>query len=120
MQAFYGLVRLFHSRWGINTLQKPLFGDSLDLRGQLLPFGNILGVNQMAAIGEFVRKRRKLAALTQKELAELAGVGTRFISDLERGKQTIRLSELDQVLAVFGKSIGVIDRPRTTMIESTE
>lgn len=74
----------------------------------------------MTAIGEFVRKRRKLAALTQKELAELAGVGTRFISDLERGKQTIRLSELDQVLAVFGKSIGVIDRPRTTINESTE
>ena len=74
----------------------------------------------MAAIGEFVRKRRKLAALTQKELAEIAGVGTRFISDLERGKQTIRLSEVDQVLAVFGKSIGVIDRPRTMIIESTE
>lgn len=74
----------------------------------------------MVAIGEFVRKRRKLAALTQKELAEIAGVGTRFISDLERGKQTIRLSEVDQVLAVFGKSIGVIDRPRTMIIESTE
>ena len=74
----------------------------------------------MVAIGEFVRKRRKLASLSQKELAELAGVGTRFISDLERGKQTIRLFELDQVLAVFGKSIGVVDRPRTTTSETTE
>ncbi len=72
----------------------------------------------MAEIGEFVRKRRKHASLTQKELAELAGVGTRFISDLERGKQTVRLSELDRVLAVFGKCLGVIDRPRTSNAES--
>lgn len=66
----------------------------------------------MSAVGEFVRRRRKAAKLTQLALGELAGVGTRFISDLERGKQTIRLLELDLVLAVFGKSIGIVDRPK--------
>ena len=66
----------------------------------------------MLTVGEFVRKRRKAAKLTQQALGELAGVGTRFISDLERGKQTIRLLELDLVLAVFGKTIGIVDRPK--------
>ena len=64
----------------------------------------------MVEIGEFVRTRRKAAKLTQRELAELAGVGTRFIFDLERGKPTARISEVDKVLGVFGKTIGVVDR----------
>ncbi len=61
-------------------------------------------------IGRFVRGRRKAAQLNQHELADLAGVGQRFISELERGKATIRLAEVDKVLAVFGKQIGLIDR----------
>ena len=62
-------------------------------------------------IGDFVRQRRQANGLTQRELGELAGVGTRFISELERGKSTVRLDAVDQVLAVFGKRLGVIDRP---------
>ena len=36
-------------------------------------------------IGAFVKERRRAARLTQQELAEIAGVGTRFVSELERG-----------------------------------
>ncbi len=50
--------------------------------------------------------------MTQRELGELAGVGIRFISDLERGKLTVRLAEVDAVLSVFGKTIGIVERPR--------
>ena len=50
-------------------------------------------------IGKFVQERRKAAGLTQRELAELAGVGTRFISDLERGKSTVRLAEVNAELS---------------------
>jgi len=66
----------------------------------------------MNNIGNFVRSRRKAAQMTQQELGELAGVGTRFISDFERGKPTVRLAEVDAVLAVFGKVVGIVDRPR--------
>lgn len=66
----------------------------------------------MNEIGKFIWERRKAAKLTQQELGELAGVGTRFISDLERGKPTVRLLELNQVLAVFGKMVGIVDAPR--------
>ena len=63
-------------------------------------------------VGRFIRWRRRGNGLTQVELAELAGVGTRFVSELERGKTTVRLDTTNAVLAVFGKRLGVIDRPR--------
>lgn len=51
---------------------------------------------------EFVKERRKLLGLTQKELAEKAGVGLRFIRDLEQGKESLRLDKVNQVLQLFG------------------
>ncbi len=63
-------------------------------------------------IGTFVRDRRKAGQMTQRELGELAAVGTRFISELERGKPSVRLSVVNKVLAVFGKSLGIVDAPR--------
>jgi len=63
-------------------------------------------------IGEFVRTRRKAGNLTQRELGELAGVGTRFVSELERGKESLRLDVVNRVLAVFGKCLGIADAPK--------
>jgi HTH-type transcriptional regulator / antitoxin HipB len=63
-------------------------------------------------VASFVRMRRRANRLTQRELAELAGVGLRFVSELERGKPTARIGTVDAVLRVFGKRLGVIDLPR--------
>ena len=63
----------------------------------------------MDAIGRFVRKRRKANGMTQQELAELAGVGVRFVGELERAKPTLRVDRVDAVLRVFGKRLGVTD-----------
>jgi y4mF family transcriptional regulator len=63
-------------------------------------------------IGDYVRKRRIASNLNQKELGELAGVGTRLISELERGKPTLRLDAVNKVLRVFGKMLGCVDAPR--------
>ena len=43
------------------------------------------------SIGGFVRGRRRARKLSQTELAELAGVGRRLVSEIERGKQTVRM-----------------------------
>ena len=51
----------------------------------------------------FVKERRKTLGLTQRELADLAGVGLRFIRDLEQGKESLRMDKVNQVLALFGK-----------------
>ena len=50
----------------------------------------------------FIKERRRALRLTQKDLADRAGVGLRFIRDLEQGKPSLRLDKVNQVLALFG------------------
>ncbi|MBN2834031.1 MAG: helix-turn-helix transcriptional regulator [Candidatus Delongbacteria bacterium] len=59
-------------------------------------------------IDEFVKSRRKAVKLTQPELAEKAGVGLRFLRDLEQGKKSLRLDKVNQVLKMFGHEVGVV------------
>jgi Helix-turn-helix. len=63
-------------------------------------------------IGEFVRRRRIERRMSQKGLGELAGVGTRLVSELERGKPTLRMDAVNKVLWVFGKMLGHVEVPR--------
>jgi y4mF family transcriptional regulator len=49
-----------------------------------------------------IKTKRSELGLTQEELAEKAGVGLRFIRDLEQGKESLRLDKVNQVLALFG------------------
>ena len=56
-------------------------------------------------LGEYIRGKRKLYNLTQIELAERSGVGVRFIRELERGKTTVQLDKINQVLALFGETL---------------
>lgn len=44
-----------------------------------------------ADFGQQIRLARKAQGLTQVELAAIAGVGTRFVSELERGKESAQL-----------------------------
>jgi y4mF family transcriptional regulator len=66
----------------------------------------------MDSIVLFVKERRKSLKLSQEELAFKAGVGLRFLRELERGKATLRLDKVNQVLELFGKQVGVIDLSR--------
>lgn len=66
----------------------------------------------MERIGRFVRERRKANRMTQRNVADLAGTGTRVVSEIERGKPTLRLDAVNAVLSVFGKMAGVVDAPR--------
>jgi y4mF family transcriptional regulator len=72
------------------------------------------------SIGTFVRERRRAGRLTQPELAALAGVGLRFIVELERGKRTLRMDTVNAVLRVFGKKLGIVDAPRESKSELEE
>jgi predicted transcriptional regulator len=46
--------------------------------------------------------------MTQIDLAMTAGVGLRFVRDLEQGKTTLRLDKVDQVLRLFGYRTGPV------------
>ena len=71
----------------------------------LSPIGYNLSMNEIA---NFIRKKRKQAKLTQKELSERAGVGLRFIRELENDKPTLRLDKVDQILKLFGHTVGPV------------
>ena len=58
---------------------------------------------------EFIKTRREQLGLTQQELAERAGVGLRFVRDLEQGKESLRLDKVNQVLSLFGHKMGPIN-----------
>jgi len=67
-------------------------------------------------LSDFVKSKRKIMKLTQSELAQKAGVGLRFIRELEQGKKTIRLDKVNQVLHLFGYEIGAV--PEINKLES--
>ena len=59
-------------------------------------------------LSEHIKQKRKINGLTQVELAERAGVGLRFVRDIEQGKQTLGIDKVNDVLAVFGESLGPV------------
>jgi len=58
------------------------------------------------SLSDFLKDKRKKLNLTQQQLAEKAGVGLRFIRDLEQGKTTLRMDKVNQVLKLFGQELG--------------
>jgi y4mF family transcriptional regulator len=71
-------------------------------------------------INKFVKDKRVATGLTQPELAEKAGVGLRFVRDLEQGKQTLRLDKVNQVLQLFGFQLGPVEIKRGDIAESVD
>ena len=57
--------------------------------------------NIMSKIGKFIKEKRKENNLKQEDLALYAGVSTKFISQLENGKETLKLDKINQVLSIF-------------------
>jgi y4mF family transcriptional regulator len=58
-------------------------------------------------LGEVLRAARKQLGLTQPQLALAAGVGVRFIVDLEAGKPTLRLETVLRVIEALGGEINL-------------
>lgn len=56
----------------------------------------------MSGISGFVKYQRKKVGLTQEQLAQKAGVGIRFIREMEQGKKTLQLNKVQHVLDLFG------------------
>ncbi|WP_449033186.1 helix-turn-helix transcriptional regulator [Porphyromonas sp.] len=49
-------------------------------------------------IAQYVKEMRKKYKLTQVDLSDKAGVGLRFVRELEQGKTTLRLDNINIVL----------------------
>ncbi|MBQ8210163.1 MAG: helix-turn-helix transcriptional regulator [Clostridia bacterium] len=61
-----------------------------------------------AVIGSRIREARNLSKLTQEQLAESVGVGTTYISDIERGKKFPSLSLFIKIVDSLGVSADYI------------
>jgi y4mF family transcriptional regulator len=67
-----------------------------------------------------VKKKRRQSKLTQPEMALKAGVGLRFVRDLEQGKNTMRIDKVNDVLRLFGETLGVIQLDRQKLISDEQ
>jgi HTH-type transcriptional regulator / antitoxin HipB len=61
------------------------------------------------AIGEIIKEERKLASMTQEQLAEKTGTKKSFISRIENGHSDIQLSTLYKLLELgLGRKISIV------------
>ncbi len=63
-------------------------------------------------LSDFVREKRQQYKMTPRDLAERAGVGLRFIRELEGGKRTLRMDKVNVVLDLFGCELGAVPAER--------
>ncbi|MEQ8925425.1 MAG: helix-turn-helix transcriptional regulator [Fulvivirga sp.] len=66
----------------------------------------------MENLSQFVKQKRKSLGLTQEDLSFKAGVGLRFVRDLEQGKKSLMVDKVNQVLSLFGYQLGPVPTER--------
>ena len=67
-------------------------------------------VKDSNTLGSLIRKERKNQRLTQEEVAALAGVGVRFVRELENGKESCRIGLAFKVMHTLGLSLAIYGR----------
>jgi len=71
-------------------------------------------------LGNALRAARKQLGLTQPQLALAAGVGVRFIVDIEAGKPTLRLENVLRVIDALGGEIQLSGLPTVATDDRSE
>lgn len=75
-----------------------------------IPIGNEppdVVVRSSVDLGALVRNQRKRLSLNQLDIAGLGNTGNRFIVDLEKGKPTVQLQKVLDVLDLLGLELVV-------------
>ncbi len=79
----------------------------------MFPIRNMKKISNSMELGEVIRSKRKRLKVTQKDLAMVAGTGLRFISELERGKPTSRISGVFKVIQALNITLTATERDET-------
>jgi len=66
-----------------------------------------MSVESMKDVAMIVRETRRAQKATQVELAQFANVGTRFVRDVEDGKESVHFGKLMRVLNTLGLSLEI-------------
>lgn len=84
-------------------LQLPKINSNLPrLTNSRQPDESTTTFRDVAELGKAIREVRKKKGLTQQQFADLAGVGRRFLSELESGKPTLEVGKVLKVTAAAG------------------
>ena len=75
----------------------------------MYPIGDDLVKTKLALV---VKEERKKLRITQKEASERAGVGLRFVRELEAGKKTLRMDKVNDLLFLFGLELAPVPMER--------
>jgi len=67
-------------------------------------------VSTSQEIGRLITRKRKEIGLKQEIAAGLSGVGTKFLSQMENGKETAELGKVLQVLNRMGLELYIFPR----------
>lgn len=57
------------------------------------------------SLSEVIKNRRKTLAISQQDLAEMAGIGLATIKDIERGKGNPSMATVSKIMDVLGMVI---------------
>lgn len=67
-------------------------------------------IQDMKALGQAIRDRRRELGYTQAFLADYAGISTSFLSELENGKETIQTGKMMDVISLLGMDLCIRNR----------
>ena len=59
----------------------------------------------MISVNQLIKSHRKRAALTQTQLAKLAGVGKTVVWDIENGKESVQWDTLQKIFRVLNITV---------------
>ncbi len=69
-------------------------------------------------LGAYIRRIRRARGFSQVELAELAGVGVVYVSNLERGKDTAEIGKALHLLQLLSVDLEATDRQSASEAEA--
>ncbi len=64
----------------------------------------------VSELGASIRHRRKQVGLSQQQLADEAGVGLVFVSQIENGKESARVGMVLRLLDTLGLELTIAER----------
>lgn len=86
------------------------------INSKKIPIGNSGNIEQVihstVDLGQAVRQQRKQLAMNQLDIAGMGNTGNRFIVELERGKPTLQLQKVLDVMDLLG--LEMVVRSKTT------
>ena len=76
-----------------------------------MPLGApMLQIHSVSDIAVSIREERRRQRIRQQDLADLANVSCRFLSDLENAKPSVELLKVLAVLAALGLDLQILTR----------